>query len=138
MAVPKRAGWHTRLGRTYQGVVAAMTSTAVALAAFAPARLWYLAVIAVATEVAALAGWAERRRHRPGWLPRHIRWMAGSYVSFVTAALVVNWSSPLAWVLPTLVGTPLIALAAGRHRAPGAGTAAGSPAPDAGRLTVRR
>jgi len=40
--------------------------------------------------------------------------MAGSYVSLVTALLVVNWSSPLAWILPTVIGTPLIARSAAR------------------------
>jgi uncharacterized membrane protein len=115
MALPKRPGWHTALGRTYQGAVAVMTSSAVALAALAPARLWPLGAVAVATEACALAGWAARRRHRSGWLARHIRWMASSYLSFVTAALVVNWSNPLAWVLPTLIGTPLVVRTVSRH-----------------------
>jgi hypothetical protein len=37
--------------------------------------------------------------------------MCGFYISFVTAFLVVNLGlgSPVAWVLPTLLGTPLIA-----------------------------
>lgn len=118
LAVPKRAGWHVRLGLAYQAVVAVMTTSAVALAALAPARLWWLGLIAVATEAAALGGWAVRRRHRRGWLPWHIRLMCGSYVSFVTAALVTNWDSPLAWVLPTVVGSPLIAWAGHRASAP--------------------
>ncbi len=108
LAVSKRAGWHPRLGVAYQGAVAVMTASALGLAALAPGRLWWLGLIAVATEAAALAGWVVRRRHRPGWLGWHIRLMCGSYPSFVTAALVVNWASPLAWVLPTAVGTPLI------------------------------
>ncbi len=108
LAVPKRAGWHPRLGVAYQGAVAVMTASALGLAALAPGRLWGLGLIAVATEAAALAGWAVRRRHSSGWLGWHIRLMCGSYLSFVTAALVVNWASPLAWVLPTAVGTPLI------------------------------
>ncbi len=95
-----------------------MTTTALLLVAAAPARLWWLGLIAVATEAAAVGGWAMRRRHPPGWLAWHIRLMSASYVSFVTAALVVNWSSPLAWIVPTLVGTPLIARAAARAGAP--------------------
>lgn len=108
LRAPKQAGWHPRVGLAYQGVVAGMTTTALGLVALAPGRLWGLGLIAAATEAAALAGWRVRRRHAPGWLPRHIRLMCGSYLSFVTAALVVNWASPLAWVLPTLIGTPLI------------------------------
>lgn len=114
LAVPKRRGWHVRCGRAYQVVVAVMTSSAVVLAVTAPRTLWGLLVIAVATETAALAGWVVARRRRPGWLPVHVSLVAGSYVSFVTAALVVNWSSPLAWVVPTLVGSPAIAWAARR------------------------
>ena len=45
---------------------------------------------------------------------RHVGLMAGSYVSLVTALLVVNWSNPLAWILPTVIGTPLIARATAR------------------------
>ncbi|MEZ0493516.1 hypothetical protein AB2L28_14855 [Kineococcus sp. TBRC 1896] len=114
LAVPKRRGWHVRLGATYQVVVALMTSTAVALSLTAPTTLWGLLVIAVATEAAAVAGLVVARRRRPGWLPVHVSLTAGSYVSFVTAALVVNWSSPLAWVVPTLVGSPAIAWASRR------------------------
>jgi hypothetical protein len=113
LAVRKGAR-HRRVGLAYQVLVAGMTGSAVGLVVLAPARLWALGLVALATEAAALAGWRERRRHRRGWLPRHIRLMCGSYVSFVTAALVVNWSTPVAWVLPTLVGTPLITLAVRR------------------------
>ena len=37
--------------------------------------------------------------------------MCGSYISFVTALLVVNLGlrSPVAWIAPTLVGAPFIA-----------------------------
>ncbi len=108
LVVPKRVGWHPRLGVAYQGAIAVMTVSALGLVALAPGRLWWLGLIAVATEAAALAGWAVRRQHSSGWLGWHIRLMCGSYLSFVTAALVVNWASPLAWVLPTAVGTPLI------------------------------
>ncbi|PRY12151.1 hypothetical protein [Kineococcus rhizosphaerae] len=114
LAVPKRRGWHVRCGLAYQVVVAVMTSTAAVLAVTAPQVRWGLLVIAVATEAAASAGWVVARRRRPGWLPAHVSLVAGSYVSFTTAALVVNWSSPLAWIVPTLVGSPAIAWAAGR------------------------
>ena len=118
LAAAKRPGWHPRLGVAYQGAVGVLTLSALGLAALAPARLWGLGVVATATEIAALAGWAVQRRHAPGWLAAHVRLMCGSYVSFVTAALVVNWASPLAWVLPTAIGTPLIALAVRRATHP--------------------
>jgi len=114
MLAPKRPGWHPRLGLIYQGIVAVLACSAIGLVTLSPARLWPFAVIAVATEAAALAGWFVRRRHSPGWLQVHVGLMCGSYVSFLTAFLVVNGHSPLAWVLPTVIGSPLIAMAARR------------------------
>jgi hypothetical protein len=119
LATPKRARRHPRLGLAYQAAVAAMAFSALGLVALAPVRLWGLGVIAMATEAAALAGWRVRRRHAPGWLGRHVRLMCGSYVSLVTAALVVNWASPAAWVLPTLIAIPLINRAVRRAVDPG-------------------
>ena len=114
MAAAKRRGRHTRAGLAYQAAVAVVTLTAVGLAVLAWARLWPFVVIAAGTEAAALGGWWAGRRRFAGWLPWHVRLMCGSYVSLVTALLVVNWSSALAWVLPTVIGSPLIARAAGR------------------------
>lgn len=114
MRMPKRRGRHTNWGMAYQVVTATLCATAVALVGFHP-TVWPLAVIAVATETAALAGMAVRRRARPGWLPRHVSLMCGSYVSFVTAFLVVNFrGSFVPWILPTVIGTPLIARASAR------------------------
>ncbi|MGC9665928.1 hypothetical protein ACNTMW_05155 [Planosporangium sp. 12N6] len=112
MLAPKRPGWHPRLGLVYQALVALLCLTSIGLVAFKP-WLWWLAVIGVATWAVALAGWWMRRRRPAGWLPMHISLMCGSYISFVTAFLVVNLGldSPVAWVLPTVVGSPLIALA---------------------------
>jgi hypothetical protein len=47
--------------------------------------------------------------------------MCGSYISFLTAFLVVNLGlgSPLAWIAPTLIGTPMIAWATVRSLRPG-------------------
>lgn len=116
MAVPKRRGRHTRLGIAYQWITGGLCVTAVGLVLLHP-RVWPLAVIAVLTEAAALAGWQVRRRAKPGWVPTHISLICGSYVSFVTAFLVVNFrGSPWPWILPTIVATPLITRAANRHR----------------------
>jgi len=110
MLVPKRHGWHTRLGTGYVALVGALSASAVGLAALRPA-LWWLGVIAGATLAAVLAGRELRRRRPPGWLPLHVSLMCGSYTSLTTALLVVNlgFGSVLAWALPTVVGSPLIA-----------------------------
>jgi hypothetical protein len=119
MLLPKRHGWHTRLGLAYQGFVAVLCVTAFGMVALKPS-LWWLAVIAAFTWAAALTGWIMRRRRPKGWLPLHVSFMCGSYISFITAFLAVTvggnvpWTVPLAWSLPTLIGSPLIARTAAR------------------------
>jgi uncharacterized membrane protein len=118
MRAPKRRGLHTRLGTAYQVASAGLCTTAVGLVLLHPVA-WPLAPIAVATEAAALGGLLVRRAARPGWLPVHISLMCGSYVSFVTAFLVVNFpGSAIPWIVPTIVGTPLIAWSAATHTGP--------------------
>ena len=115
MLAPKRPGRHPWLGRAYQALTAALCLSAFGLVAYKPA-LWWLAVIGAATWGAALGGWWVRHRHFDGWLAWHIGLMCGSYISFVTAFLVVNlgFGSIPAWILPTLIGTPLIGRATAR------------------------
>lgn len=69
---------------------------------------WWLIPFALGTQAAIVVG---RRTSHPA---RRIRLLGGSYVSLVTAFLVVSWESPLAWILPTLVGIALVETAAGR------------------------
>lgn len=126
MLVPK-GRLHARLGLAYQGCVAVLTVTAVGLVLFDPARLAALGLVAVLTEAAALGGWLLARRRPAGWRPWHVRLVAGSYVSFVTAFLVVQWPHPVGWILPTLVGSPLIAWASARAARRGVATS-GDPA----------
>lgn len=115
MLAPKRRGRHPNLGRVYQGSTAALCLSAFGLVAYRPG-LWWLGVIAAATWAAALGGWWVARRRPPGWVVWHLNLMCSSYISFVTAFLAVNLGlgSPVAWIAPTLVGTPLIARANAR------------------------
>jgi hypothetical protein len=110
MLLPKQRGWHTRLGTGYVVLVGLLSVSAIGLAAMKPA-LWWLGVVAFVTLAAVLTGRELRRRHPPGWLPLHISMMCGSYISLTTALLVVNLGlgDVLAWMLPTVAGTPLIA-----------------------------
>lgn len=129
MLAPKRPGSHHRFGLAYQGLVALLSLSALGLVVYRPA-VWWLGVIAAATWGAALGGWWVRRRRFAGWLVWHINLMCGSYISFVTAFLVVNigLGSVLAWTAPTVVGSPLIARATIRavrpRRRTGTGTGA--------------
>ena len=115
MRAPKRSGPHTRLGIVYQWATVGLCASAVGLVVLQPS-LWWLGVIAIATEAAALGGWYVKRRRRPGWLPTHVSLMCSSYVSFVTAFLVVNLGlgSWFAWIAPTVIASPLIARASAR------------------------
>jgi hypothetical protein len=113
LLAPKRRGRHVRAGTVYQGATVVLSTSSVGLVALDPS-LWWLGLIAVATQVAAGTGWLVARRRPAGWLVWHVNLLAGSYVSFVTAFLVVNIDSIAAWIVPTLVASPLIARASAR------------------------
>jgi hypothetical protein len=74
-------------------------------------RLWWLLPIAAGSYALALLGFRAARR--PGSRVRrlHLHGQGGSYIALVTALLVVSVGSPLAWIAPTLIGSPLITLA---------------------------
>jgi hypothetical protein len=70
-------------------------------------------------------GYLARRRRRPGWLRLHVPAMGGSYIALFTGFYVDNgpnlplWDrlpSLAYWVLPSLVGVPLILGALARRR----------------------
>ena len=94
MTARKVRGVHTRIGELYHWVVFA--------GSYAFAFLGY---------------WSAKRRWN-NWLRYHLTGQGGSYIAMLTAFLVVNWesitgtsgiSSPWAWILPTIIGSPLIA-----------------------------
>jgi hypothetical protein len=118
---PGGNGWAGRLGLAYRASVAVLCASAVALAVWAPS-LWWLGLVAVATAGAALGAERVRRQRSPGWQARHLRLLGGSYIALVSALVVVSVPVPVFWVLPTLVGTPLVEWAAGRSRSPTATT----------------
>ena len=115
MRANKGPGLHPRLGVHYQRLTAGLSVTAGALVYFRP-RVWPLAVVAAVTEAAAFGGWWMRVHQPHDWLRHHISLMCGSYVSFVTAFLVVqNQHALWPWILPTVVGTPCITWVSIRH-----------------------
>ena len=109
-AARKRRGLHTIGGELYHWNFVVLFVTAVAVAVGDWDRIWWLALIGAFSYAFALRGYVAAKRRRPGWLPRHIGGQGGSYIALTTAFLTVNWGTaePLAWILPTLVGTPLI------------------------------
>lgn len=118
MSARKTSGLHTRAGEAYHWVVAVVCASAAGLAALDWGRLWWFLLIAAGSYAFALVGYVTAKRRRGGWLRAHVAGQGGSYIAMVTALLVVNWeaatgvpgiSSPWAWALPTVVGSPLIA-----------------------------
>ncbi len=105
-------GRRSAAGLAYQAAVAVITTTALGFVVLDWRTWWPFVILAVGTEAAVLAGWWAQRHPTPGWLGRHVRLICGSYISLVTALLVVSWGSVLAWVLPTVVGSLLVERAA--------------------------
>jgi len=110
MGVRKRPGLHPRLGEIYHWNYVAMAGSAAGLAILGWNELWWFLPIAIGSYGFALWGYLAAKRRWRGWLYSHLSGQGGSYIAMVTALLVVNigvgvwWT----WVLPTLLGTPLI------------------------------
>jgi hypothetical protein len=117
MAASKRAGAHVRAGEAYHWVMLVVCLTAAVLAALDWSRLWWFLPIAIGSYAFALLGYVAAKRRWRGWLVPHVSGQGGSYIALVTAVLVVNWGTLTGtpgratlwpWVLPTIIGTPII------------------------------
>lgn len=119
-------GLHAAAGWAYQLSVLVLSTTTVALVLADPG-LWPFLLITAATQAAALAGAVVGRRRRPGWLPMHVRLSLGSLVSLVTAFCVNTVGGVAGWLVPSVVGSVLVAAAtarAARHQEPAADSSA--------------
>lgn len=124
----KRRGIHTRFGLLYTLLVLTTCLSALVLVTVEGwHRYWVLGAISVATLASVMIGFLAARRKRPGWITTHIVGQLSSYISMVTAFAVVNRTmlreltglpSLWYWLLPTLIGTPLIMLAVSRATRP--------------------
>jgi hypothetical protein len=113
----KQPGRHPRAGRVYLWALGGIFATATIMAAIRwheDAHLFAIAVIAFSL---GLYGYRARRRHRPGWPPHHAIGMGGSYIALLTGFYVDNgpflplWNRLphlTYWLLPSLIGVPLI------------------------------
>lgn len=110
LAAARRWPGSRRWLTAYIGAVTVVCGTALGLVALAPTTFWWLIPFAVGTQAAVLVA-----RHTAD-LARRTRLLGGSYVSLVTALLVVSWGNPLAWILPTVLGVGLVETAAARAR----------------------
>jgi hypothetical protein len=123
----KGRGRHTRLGDVYFCAICVVFATATAMAVMRWREDYHLFLIGTLAFSAALTGLLARRRHWPGDAA-HIIGMGGSYIALLTAFYVDNgkqlplWDRlPTAayWLLPGLIGIPLIYRALRRARGRG-------------------
>ena len=116
---------HITFGRIYVGGIATLFLTMAVLAVIRWPLDNHLAILGLIALVATLYGFVNRRRHGADrW---HILAMGGSYVVMLTAFYVDNgpflpiwnllppWTF---WVIPSIVGAPLIARAIVRRSSP--------------------
>jgi len=115
---------HVRAGRWYYRAITVVFATATILAAMRWRQDYHLFIIGAVAFTAATTGYQHRRRHRPGDTG-HIAGMGIAYVAMLTAFYVDNgphlplWGHLPAlafWLLPTVIGTPIIARAITRAR----------------------
>jgi hypothetical protein len=139
----KRPGRHARAGTIYFWSLAVVVASATVMALLRLAEDWHLLLIAVAAFTAGTLGYLARRRRWRGWLRIHLLGMSGSYIALLTGFYVDNGPQlPLwnrlpdiaFWLLPSLIGVPLIVRAmARRHlslfRQPAGGRSRSAPPP---------
>jgi hypothetical protein len=110
---------HIRSGRWYYRAITVVFVTATVLAALCWRQDYYLFIIGAVAFTAATIGYQHRRRNRPGDTG-HIAGMGIAYVAMLTAFYVDNgphlplWDRlPLItfWLLPSVIGAPIIARA---------------------------
>jgi hypothetical protein len=113
----KQHGRHPTFGTVYYWGLSVIFATASILAALRWAEDYYLFLLGTLSFTAATFGRMARRRRWSGWIRWHISGMGMSYILMLTAFYVDNGKSlPLwkelptiaYWILPSIVGLPLI------------------------------
>jgi len=120
----KRAGRHPRYGTVYVWCLAGVFVTASGLAAVRWAEDYHLFVLGILSFAAAWLGRQARRQRWRFWVRLHIAGMGSSFVLLLIAFYVDNGKSlPLwrdlppvtYWLIPAVLGIPLIVHALVRH-----------------------
>jgi hypothetical protein len=124
MTAAKRPGRHTTAGTVYVCSLAVVAASATVMALLRFARDWPLLLIALVAAGADGLGYLARRRRWHGWPRVHLLGMSGSYIALLTGFYVDNGPQlPLwdrlptiaFWLLPSLIGVPLVARAMARR-----------------------
>jgi hypothetical protein len=124
MLAPKQSGRHPTAGSVYYWSLAVVFLTMSVLTILRWPANNQLFVLGLGSFVAGSVGRQARRRLRPGWAPVHAAGMALSYILLLTAFYVDNgphlplWRSlprVTHWLLPSLIGIPILGWALLRH-----------------------
>jgi len=136
----KGRGRHSTVGTLYFRSLAVVFGTAAGLSAVRWAEDYPLFILGAASFASAWFGRAVQRRHWP--LRLHIASMGASYVLLLTAFYIDNgknlpfWRAlpQIAfWLLPSVIGLPIMAYALARHPLVRAGSAGASSSARQGR-----
>jgi hypothetical protein len=108
---------HVLMGRTFLWCLRVVAASAAVLAVLNFSQLWWFLLIAafsLALGEVGSRGW--RRKRFAEAVNVHLSGMGGAAIAFVTAVIVVNLgtASPIAWVAPTIVGSPIIGVTIAR------------------------
>lgn len=124
MLAPKRRGRHPTAGTIYYWSLVVVFFSMSALSILRWPANNHLFALGIGSFGAAVVGRMAKRRPEPEWLGVHVSCMAVSYILLLTAFYVDNgphlplWRSlpPLAhWLLPGVVGVPILIWALTRH-----------------------
>lgn len=124
MLCRKQRGRHPQAGTVYYWSPAVVAATMAVLAISRWVEDYHLFILGALSFLAATIGRKARRRQWPGWARIHMTGMGASYILMITAFYVDNgpnlplwWELPpiAFWILPILVGTPILLYALLRH-----------------------
>lgn len=124
MVSRKEAGRHPRAGSIYYWALAIVFVTMSVLALSRWTEDYHLFGLGLLAFIAATIGRTARRKLWRSWPRVHMTGMAASYILMITAFYVDNgpnlplWREfpPIAfWILPTLIGAPILVNALLRH-----------------------
>jgi hypothetical protein len=120
----KQLGRHPEAGTIYYWALACVFVTMTVLSISRWADDYHLFALGALSFIAATVGRTARRRLWPAWARVHMTGMGASYILLITAFYVDNgpnlplWRElpPIAfWLLPSLVGVPILLNAFFRH-----------------------
>lgn len=124
MYAKKTRGLHTKSGIVYFYFMTAVCISGVVLSALSWEKNWWLSIVALFSYSFCWRGFRAEKLRGQNWLKAHISGMLGSYIAMTTAFIVVNvgridsfQNMPIIvfWILPTLVGAPLIRMMTSKH-----------------------